>query len=229
VERRDRAVELDDAHEAEAAGRADRRLAAREIEEALVQAGADAVGVVDHALAVEDLDGADGSGAADRVGVLRQAAHEAVVVEVAGDRRRHRDRRQRRVARGQALAEDHHVGADVPVLAREPPSRPAEAAEDLVVDQQDAVLVAQLADPRPEIRRRELHAVGAGEALEQDRGDRRRILAVDQRGQAGDPRRGLARRARERVVDVERWRGSRRNGCLRGSPATPRAASVAPW
>ena len=64
-------------------------------------------------------------------------------------------RRDRRVAPAERLRDDHDVGHDVPVLDRPHLSAPAAARDCLVDDQEDAVLVADLADARPVVRIRD--------------------------------------------------------------------------
>ena len=71
------------------------------------------------------------------------------------------------------------VGCDVERLIREPLTGAAEADHDLVADHQDAVLVAQCAHAGQVAGRRHEHAVGAGDGLEHDRGDRVRALELD--------------------------------------------------
>ena len=73
------------------------------------------------------------------------------------ERRLHALRRdhgaERHVARGQALRAGHEVGLDAVALAAEPGAEPAEAADDLVRDEQHVVRVAELADRGPVARR----------------------------------------------------------------------------
>ncbi len=60
--------------------------------------------------------------------------------------RRAQGRRHGQVAAGQGLADTHHIRSDVRVSGGEQRSRTAETGGDLVEDQQDAVLVARLAE-----------------------------------------------------------------------------------
>ena len=68
-------------------------------------------------------------------------AEEALVDALGRERRG-----ERQVAAGQPLGEAHEVGRDALLLAGEHRARAAEAGRDLVADEEDAELVAQLAD-----------------------------------------------------------------------------------
>ena len=82
-------------------------------------------------------------------------------------------------ARGDALGEGDHVGDDAVALGREGVAETAEAGDDLVEDQQDAVLVADRAQPLQIALRRRQHAGRARHRLDDHRGDRRRVVQRD--------------------------------------------------
>ena len=81
------------------------------------------------------------------------------------------DGAHRHVARGQALRARHEIGRDAEALAAEVGAQAAEAADDLVRDQQHVVLAAQLLHARPEALGRRDHAAGADHGLADERGD----------------------------------------------------------
>src|SRR5258707_4927077 len=76
-----------------------------------------------------------------------------VVGEVAFERVEHvtgnAHRGERDVATADALGHHHDVRRHAPMLCRKHRARPTKAADDLVVDEQDAVPVAYFADDRP--------------------------------------------------------------------------------
>ena len=86
------------------------------------------------------------------------------------DATRQHDARQRQVAAGDTLREDHQVGLDVPVLQAEPPPGTPESGDHLVGYQQQAVLVADLAEQRKVVNRRHDHTAGALHRLRHDGG-----------------------------------------------------------
>jgi TetR/AcrR family transcriptional regulator len=102
------------------------------------------------------------------------AGHEGVV-----DRALHEDGAHRHDAVGDALRRHHDVGHDVEVIRREGRAEPAEARDDLVEDEQDAVLVADLAQPLEVALRRHEHAGRARHRLDDEGGDGRGIVQRD--------------------------------------------------
>ena len=113
-----------------------------------------------------------GRRAGDRVAA--EGAAEPARVDRVHDRRRPGDRRQRQPA-AERLAGHEQVGLRVVVLDR--PHRPgaADAGLDLVVDPQDPVAVAQLAQTSGEVRGHRDEAALALDRLEDHRGDGRRV------------------------------------------------------
>ena len=79
-------------------------------------------------------------------------------------------------ARGDALGEGQDVGRDAEALGGEGMAEAAEAGDDLVEDQQDAVLVADLAQALEIALGRRQHAGRAGHRLDDDRGDGRGVM-----------------------------------------------------
>mmetsp|Transcript_6064 Transcript_6064/g.24216 ORF Transcript_6064/g.24216 Transcript_6064/m.24216 type:complete len:373 (+) Transcript_6064:1199-2317(+) len=86
------------------------------------------------------------------------------------------DRAHRHAAVGDALGHGHQVGRDAEGLRAERVAGAAEAGDDLIEDQQDAVLVADLAQPLQIALRRNQHAGGAGHRLDDDGGDGRGVV-----------------------------------------------------
>ena len=71
-----------------------------------------------------------------------------LVVDLLADR----DSRDRRISRRQPLGHGHEVGHDAELLGREHRTRAPEAVDHFVEDEQDAVLVADLAHALPVFR-----------------------------------------------------------------------------
>ena len=92
---------------------------------------------------------------------------------------RHDHAAHRHGARGHALGEGDHVGDDAVALGGEGVAEPAEAGDDLVEDQQDAVLVADLAQALEIALGRRQHAGRARHRLDDDGGDRRGVVQRD--------------------------------------------------
>ena len=83
-------------------------------------------------------------------------------------------------AGGDALGEGDHVGHDAVAFGGEGVAEAAEAGDDLVEDQQDAVLVADRAQPLEIALRRRQHAGRAGHRLDDHRGDGRGVVQRDE-------------------------------------------------
>ena len=98
-------------------------------------------------------------------------AHEGVVDVLAHQHAAHRHR-----AGGDAFGERDHVGDDAIALGGEGVAHAAEAGDDLVEDQQDAVLVADRAQPLEIAFRRRQHAGRSGDRLDDHRGDGRGVV-----------------------------------------------------
>ena len=92
--------------------------------------------------------------------LVRALAEERLLDPVGDD-----DGAHRHVPRGQALGAGHDVRHDAEALAAEIGAEAAEAADDLVRDQQHVVLAAQLLHPRPEAVGRRDDAAGADHGL----------------------------------------------------------------
>ncbi len=122
--------------------------------------------------------------------------HERVVDVLAHEHCAHRDRTV-----GQRLRRGDHVRQHVEVLRAERRAEPAEARDDFVEDQQDAVLVADRAQPLQIALRRQQHAGRAGHRLDDHGRNRRCVVQRDQALQiVGEMRAPLGHAARERVV-----------------------------
>ena len=118
------------------------------------QAGRAGQGVAGVGVAVCKLDGFFGPG------------HEGVMNLVLDDHRAHRH-----ATIGQTLGAGDHVGHHAEGLRRKGLAGAAEAGDDLVKDQQDAVLGAQLAQALKVAHGRDQHARAAGHGLDDQRGD----------------------------------------------------------
>ena len=88
--------------------------------------------------------------------------------------------RQARRGLGHALGEVQHVGHDAEIVRREVGAHAPEAGDDLVEDQQDAVLVADLAQPLQVALGRDQHAGRARDRLDDDGGDGRGVVQIDE-------------------------------------------------
>ena len=110
-------------------------------------------------VAVEELDRMIGSG------------HEGVMDMIAHDHAGHRHRPRR-----DALRKRDHVGNDAIAFRREGVTEPAEGGDHLIEDQQDAVLVANCAQPLQITFRRRQDAGRARHRLDNDGSDRRGVM-----------------------------------------------------
>ena len=127
--------------------------------------------------------------------VLR-ALHERVVDVLAHEHCAHRDRAVR-----QRLCRSDHVRQHVEVLRAERRAESTEARDDFVEDQQDAVLVADRAQPLQVTLRRQEYAGGACYRLDDHSCDRRSVVQRDQALQiVREMRAPLGHATRERVV-----------------------------
>ncbi len=102
------------------------------------------------------------------------AVHEGLVDFLLHEHRAHRDG-----AVGDALGGQHDIRHDAEIIEGERRAETAEAGDDLVEDEQDAVLVADRAQPLEIALGRHQHAGGAGDRLDDDGGDGRGIMQGD--------------------------------------------------
>ena len=191
---------------------------------------ADGRRAVDEALLLDHVEDGERSRLRYRVADVRAAdrrvagrVHDLRAAEHAGERQ----------AAGDRLRDDHQVRLDAVVLDREHPAGAAEAGLNLVDDQHDAVLVADAANARHELRRADDEAAFALHRLDDDR---RHLLGGHlghecalERSRAPRPRPGRGSRSR-----TERGRPRARTG--QGRPCTGCvfevsviASSVRPW
>ncbi|VTQ25430.1 Uncharacterised protein [Pseudomonas aeruginosa] len=105
----------------------------------------------------------------------QRLVHEGVVDLAAGDHRAHRHG-----AVGDLLGDVHQVRGDAEVLGAAVGAQAAEGGDHLVEDQQDVVLVADLAQALQVADRRYQYAGGAGHRLDDHRGDVRGVVQFDQ-------------------------------------------------
>ena len=155
-------------------------------------------------VAVEELDDVLGPG------------HEGVV-----DRALHEDGAHRHDAVGDALRGHHDVGHDAEVVRREGRAEATEAGDDLVEDQQDAVLVADVAQALQIALRRHENAGGTRHRLDDDarRSSKDRAASRCARTRRRIRRRAPARRGRRRCGPDRACGGCgrRRRGACRTS------------
>src|SRR5205823_8644040 len=91
-------------------------------------------------------------------------------------------RADRRVARAQALAERDDVRLDRQLLVGEPAPGPAHPGHDLVEADEEAVLLAALSQPTPELGRRRIsRSRGAADRLAEERGHAVRACLLEPR------------------------------------------------
>src|SRR5690606_3588351 len=117
----------------------------------------------DKTLALDDLDVLERDGGGHRMAGIGIAVRELDIVfaqhgdDLLGDAHR----RDRQIAGGEPLRHRHEVGLEPVLLEAEPFAESAEAADDLVDDEQDAVLAADLLHAPPIALRRNDHAARA--------------------------------------------------------------------
>ena len=173
--------------------------------EALLQPGAKCIGAVAELFLLDDVEHGMRRGDADRATAIGAA-------KAAGAGRVHDlgaagDGRQREAA-GKALGHGGQIGRHLMVVHGEHLAGAGKAGLHLVGDQQDAVLVADLAQRRHEIARRLVEAALALHRLEDDRGNAVRIdIGLEQlveRGERVRHRNAMQRDRERRVEDVAR-------------------------
>ena len=167
--------------------------------------GPDVGGVLDHVVVLHGADGADRRRAAERVPGVGETAGVGALAEGLGDGLGHDHAAEGHVAGVHALGEAEQVGGHVPVVGREPRTGATEAHHHLVEDQQDPVLVAELAHAGQVGVGRDEHAVGAHHRLEDDRRDRSAPSYWIDLGEVGQRPLALllgGRRAERRPVEV---------------------------
>ena len=130
-----------------------------------------------------------------------------------------------RKSAAERLGERHDVGGDAGALVGEQLAGAADAGLHLVEDQQQAVLVAELAQRAQELGRHDAHAAFAHDRLDQDRAGRRPDRAPwsprDRRTASGRSRRPPGRSRRD-ISSGRRPRASQRaavEGALEGDDA----------
>jgi hypothetical protein len=179
----------------------------------------------DHAVVAEDVEHGERGAARERVarvGVrVQEAARDIVVVERAVDRVGGQHAGERQEAAGDPLRQQHQVGHDARLLAREHRPGAAEAGHDLVGDQVDVVARAELA--RALEVRRVVHD-HARRALHERLDDQRRDALVVRREVGRERVAGLARDVRGRAAVV---RAPRVGGGHRVADAHDRRVGVA--
>src|SRR5260370_36386804 len=92
------------------------------------------------------------------------------------------------IARGDAFGQGHDVGAESEMWAAEPGPEAPEAADHLIRDQQNSIVVADALDLGPIARRRNDHAAGSLHRLAGGSGDVVRSPPFDLVGQAAGRR-----------------------------------------
>jgi hypothetical protein len=143
-------------------------------------------------LLLEDPDAGHGAGAGQHVPGVGEAAGVRPVVEGGGDAPGDDHAAQGEVAAVHALGEADQVGRDVPSgLDREPLAAATEAGHDLVGDEHDAVLVAEVAHPGQVAGWRHEDAVGAHHRFQDDGRDGLGTFHHDRVGQVGQRPLGL--------------------------------------
>ena len=140
---------------------------------------AHALGARDEVVLLVDVDDGQGRGAGERVAVVGEAGREGLVTPRVRDLAAHAQGAQLDVRRSQALGDGHEIGLDAPDVHGEPLAGAAEAAHDLIGDEHDAVLVADVAHALHVAVGRDEDAVGADDGLEDEAGDVLRPLVHD--------------------------------------------------
>ncbi len=162
---------------------ADERVALHQPGEAALQLAAHERRVPDQAAVLDLLDHGEPGGARQRVAGVGEAVDEAAHVEHRLDQTPVRDHgAERGITGGEALGNGQDVRGNVPVLGAPEGAGPAAAGHHLVVNQQHAVTVADLADARHVAFRRHQGAGGsAADRLEHEGEDRLRPFLEDPR------------------------------------------------
>ena len=128
---------------------------------------ADGDAPLEEAVLLDGLDGRQGGAAGDRVAAEGGGVHPRLEHRGDGGLRHHHARGD---AARQRLGARQDVGRDARVLVGEPLARAAHAGLDLVEDQEHAAAIAELAQAREVVGRRDVDPALALDRLDQDRG-----------------------------------------------------------
>ena len=139
--------------------------------ELLAHIGLEFGGSLDELEALHLFDGRDRRPQRDGMRFVGMTVREVVILEVVGDLLCRRAKAERHVRRGDSFGCDQDVGLHAPVIDREPLAGASPAGHHFVVDHQHAVAIADFAQAREVLRRRNQHAVGAHDRLKDDRRD----------------------------------------------------------
>ena len=122
---------------------------------------------------------------------VREATGVRAVLEGVGHPLTDDDAAEGDIATVHAFGEADEVGSDVPVVDGKPLSTAPKASHDLIRNEQDAVLVAELPHASQVAGRRHQNAVGAHHWLQDDGRDGARSLHHDRVGQVLEGPRGF--------------------------------------
>ncbi len=138
-------------------------------------------GIADEVLVLGDVEGRHRGGAGDGMAGIGVEMQQRLVEEDLVDAARDGDGPHRDVAAGQPLGIGDDVALHAEMLGAEHLAGPPEAADDLVDDEEDAVGVADPAQPGEVVRMGNLDRAGYRDGLGNHRGDRARAFARNQR------------------------------------------------
>src|SRR6185503_7605278 len=118
--------------------------------------------VVNQFVFLVDSDRRDCGSAGKRMTVVSKAAVENILLKMISDLPSHTNCAQRDISARQTLRHRHQIRHDLPMIDREPFTRATKARHHFISDQQDAVLVAKIAQPLHVAVRRDEYAVSPG-------------------------------------------------------------------
>ena len=127
--------------------------------------------ILENFLIFINLDGRECGGAGKRVTVIGQASREHVTIKEVGNLLTDDHCAKRNVTGGNSLRGRDDVGRDIPIIHGKPFAGASPSAHDFVGDQEDSVLVANLAHTGPILIGRDDESVRAGHTFENDGGD----------------------------------------------------------
>jgi hypothetical protein len=127
-----------------------------------------------------DSNGRERRGAGERVAAVGETARKHLVLKEISDLPPHPDRAEWDIRARDPLRHRHDVGNDVPVVDGKPFTGPPESRHHFVGNHHDAVLVAKRPDTLHVAIGRDENAIGAGDRLDNDRGNRLRSFEHDE-------------------------------------------------
>src|SRR5580658_664270 len=212
------ANQFDDAEQSNRAHGAHRRMLGLQLRTELFQHRAHLLRVVDQTIFFIHANRSQRRGASHGMTVVGKPSVENFVLKMLRNVMPHSDRAQRKIAGRQSLGHAKQIGHHLPVIDGKPRTSPSKARHHFISDHQDAMLVADLAQPLKISIRRNQNTVGSRHRLENERGDGLRTLKLNGLFDHGERRLSRFPTALDAVIRVEHVNHAR-NARLRSPSA----------